>query len=86
MKITEHLKGQSTFIAFEEGQLWYKTDAGLTFGVPSKEVGELRLEATEESFRLVRWIRAGWSEVMAQRGEKIAENDDKGVANTPEPA
>lgn len=57
MKITDHVKGRSTFQHYRAGYLYYKTDTGFEFTIPISDTNEATFPAEEKSLLLMRWIR-----------------------------
>ena len=57
MKITDHVKGMSSFQYYRAGNLWFKTDSSFEFPVPCADVEGATVDATMKSMMLMRWIR-----------------------------
>lgn len=55
--LKERTKGQVTFIYFRKNELWYITECGFTFPVPTEEVGDATFNATDKSSMFMRYIR-----------------------------
>ena len=57
MKITDHVKGKSTFQYYRAGNLYYKTDTGFEFYVPVSDTNDATFNAEDKSIFFMRWIR-----------------------------
>jgi hypothetical protein len=57
MKITDHVKGTTTFTHFRDKQLWYLTDTDFEFPVPVEDTDGATFPAKEKSIFFMRWIR-----------------------------
>lgn len=55
--LKENIKGNSTFVYYRDGALWYRTAADLMFPVPMSDIGDTQILATERSMLLMRYIR-----------------------------
>lgn len=40
-----------------QGELWYKTECGFEFPVPTSDVGDAKFQAQEKAMHLMRWMR-----------------------------
>lgn len=56
-EISKHVKGMSKFSFYRAGNLYYLTDTGIEFPVPTADVEGASLNAEEKSLHLMRWIR-----------------------------
>jgi hypothetical protein len=57
MAISDHVKGQTRFDFYREGNLYYKTDTGLQFPVPLSDTQGATFLAEDKSIFFMRWIR-----------------------------
>jgi hypothetical protein len=57
MKLTDHVKGMSTFSYFRAGNLWYITDTGFEFPVPVEDTDGATFDSSVKSLMLMRWIK-----------------------------
>ena len=46
-----------TFLYYREGNLWYETECGFTFPVPTNDVGTASMNAQDKALLFMRWIR-----------------------------
>lgn len=58
---------QVRFVRFEHGQLWYCTECGFEFPIPSEDLAGARFEAQDKALLFMRWIRKHIAEVQAAR-------------------
>lgn len=66
MKVSDHIKGNSNFLYYRDGNLWYRTyDTGLEFPVPIDDIGTATFNRVEKSLLLMRYIRK-WLKVIEQ--------------------
>jgi hypothetical protein len=57
-KVTEHIKGMSTFQFYRKGYLHYQTnDTGFAFHVPIEDIGDASFNRVEKSMTMMRYIR-----------------------------
>ena len=59
--IAELLQEQVRFRFYARGELNYETDSGFRFAVPTIEVWDEKLMATDEAKHFARWIRAQYT-------------------------
>tara|TARA_R110000851_G_scaffold47412_4_gene114965 strand:- start:215 stop:439 length:225 start_codon:yes stop_codon:yes gene_type:complete len=45
-----------TFIHYKEGELWYTTQCGFKFPVPTDDVGTAYMNKTDRAILFMRWI------------------------------
>ena len=57
MKVSDHVRGLTRFEFYREGNLYYKTDTGLTFPVPLEDTQGATFLAEDKSLFFMRWIR-----------------------------
>lgn len=57
MSITDHVKGRSTFQFYRAGNLYYKTDTGIEFPIPTSDVEGATVLGEDKSMLFMRWIR-----------------------------
>ena len=48
---------QVTFLYYREGELWYTTECGFEFPVPTNDVGTAAMNASDKAILFMRWIR-----------------------------
>jgi len=46
-----------TFLFYKEGELWYITECGFKFPVPTSDVGTASMNASDKAILFMRWIR-----------------------------
>ncbi len=46
-----------TFLYYREGELWYTTECGFEFPVPTYDVGTAYMNASDKAILFMRWIR-----------------------------
>lgn len=46
-----------TFLYYREGELWYTTECGFKFPVPTNDVGTASMNAEDKALLFMRWIR-----------------------------
>lgn len=57
MKVSQHVKGITRFEFYREGNLYYKTDTGLTFPIPLEDTQGATFLSEEKSIFFMRWIK-----------------------------
>lgn len=58
MKVSDHVKGTSTFQYYRSGILFYRTDdTNFLFYIPVEDTGDASFERTDKSIIFMRWIR-----------------------------
>lgn len=57
LKIADLVKGQVTFMFYQKGELWYKTENGFEFPVPISDTGDAQFNPTDKGLLFMRWIR-----------------------------
>lgn len=57
MKISDHVKGKTTFQYFRENVLYYKTDTDLLFPIPIDDTNGATFLNEDKSIFFMRWIR-----------------------------
>lgn len=57
MTIKDHVQGIARFEYFRDSALWYRTESGLLFPVPTCDIGTTTFEAEHKAIWLMRWIR-----------------------------
>lgn len=57
MKLIDHVKGQVHFDFYREGEMWYKTDSGFNFPVPTSEAGTACFLRDDKALLFMRYIR-----------------------------
>jgi hypothetical protein len=63
-----------TFLFYKEGELWYTTECGFEFPVPTNDVGTAAMNAEDKAILYMRWIR---KEVGAQEQLKAQLEESK---------
>lgn len=61
---------QVHFVRFEHGQLWYATQCGFEFPIPSEDLAGARFEAQDKALLFMRWIRKHAAALEAARAEQ----------------
>ena len=61
--LKELLEGESHFVEYTAGNLYYMTDGGFRFPVPEKDLDGANIKATEKSTTLMKWIRKAHKEL-----------------------
>lgn len=46
-----------TFLFYQNGELWYTTESGFKFPVPTHDVGTAAMNAEDKAILFMRWIR-----------------------------
>lgn len=67
MSIKEHVQGKVTFQFYRQGNLYYKTETGITFPVPIEDTGEATFLNEDKAMLFMRYIRKHLA--AAQAGE-----------------
>lgn len=57
MSIKEHIKGNVEFQFYRDGNLYYKTESGITFPVPIEDIGNATFLRTDKAMLFMRYIR-----------------------------
>lgn len=58
MTLTEMVKGKMVrFSYYRDGELWYKTEDGFEFPVPTADAGNAVFQAEDKALLFMRWIR-----------------------------
>lgn len=59
LKLTDHVAKDKkvTFLHYQEKNLWYITDGGLTYSIPVEDTGNGIFLPTERSVYHMKWIR-----------------------------
>ena len=59
MSVKEHISGNKKvhFEFYRQGVLYYKTDTGLLFEVPTSDIGDAVFLAEDRAILFMRWIR-----------------------------
>lgn len=63
MTLKENIQGQARFEYYRDSALWYRTDSGFLFPVPTQDIGTTTFEAEYKAIRLMRWIRLYMDEI-----------------------
>jgi hypothetical protein len=68
MKILDLVKGQTVhFDFYRSGELWYKTDSGFSFPVPSSDIGNGVFLRDDKAILFMRYIRQHLNNVEEER-------------------
>lgn len=57
LNLKDHIKGFADFQYYRAGELWYKSEAGLTFPVPIADVYDGTFNTREKGMLMMRYIR-----------------------------
>lgn len=57
MTLKDHVQGKVTFQYYRDGQLFYKSDSGLTFPVPVEDIGNATFLVEDKAMLFMRYIR-----------------------------
>jgi len=58
MNIKEMVKNKKVkFLFYKENELWYTTECGFEFPVPTNDVGTASMNAEDKAIMFMRWIR-----------------------------
>ena len=57
MKLSDHVKGKSTFSFYRGGYMYYVTDTGLEFPIPTSDAEGATFLKEDKSLFFMRWIR-----------------------------
>lgn len=57
MELKDHVKGVVKFEYYRDGNLFYKTESGLTFPVPTSDIGNATFLAEDKAMLFMRYIR-----------------------------
>jgi hypothetical protein len=61
MKLSDHVKGTSSFQYYRAGFLYYKTDdTDFSFFIPVEDTNEATFSNTDKSIFFMRWIRMSY--------------------------
>ena len=64
MTIKDHIRGQSDFLYYRDGNLWFRTnDTNFDFPVPIDDLGNATVNKQEKSLIMMRYIRQ-WLETL----------------------
>lgn len=67
---------QVTFLYYRESELWYTTECGFEFPVPTDDVGTASMLAQDKAIYFMRWIRPHMALIETAKQEKeFAIND-----------
>jgi hypothetical protein len=61
---------QVTFLYYREGELWYVTECGFEFPVPTNDVGKGVMKASDKAIYYMRWIRKHVDLIEGAKNEK----------------
>ena len=70
---------QVTFLYYREGELWYTSECGFEFPVPTSDVGTGAMKAQDKAIYFMRWIRKHIALIDAAKKEKTVTSDDGSV-------
>ena len=68
-----------SFLFYKEGELWYTTECGFNFPVPTDDTGTAAMNAEDKAILFMRWIR---KELEAQNKLAAQLEDSKLEVNT----
>lgn len=59
MSIKKMVKNKNVkFLYYRNNELWYETECGFQFPVPTNDVGTAHMYASDKAILFMRWIRA----------------------------
>ena len=58
------------FLYYREGELWYTTECGFEFPVPTNDVGQASMNAEDKALLYMRWIRKHIATVESWEAER----------------
>jgi hypothetical protein len=71
MSVKEHIRGNSFFTHYKDGDLWYITeDTNFSFPVSISDLGTATVNRIEKSLIMMRYIRK-WLEITAPASDMI---------------
>jgi len=71
MNIKEMIKDKKvTFMYYRENELWYTTECGFEFPVPTHDVGQGVMKAEDKAIYYMRWIRKHGEMIEGAKSEK----------------
>jgi hypothetical protein len=72
MNIKDMIKNKKvTFLFFKEDELWYTTECGFEFPVPTNDVGTAAMNAQDKAILFMRWIRKHIALIEQARTETV---------------
>ena len=70
MSIKDMVKDKEVkFLYYREGELWYTTECGFEFPVPTNDVGTASMNASDKAILFMRWIRKHMDMLEKARAE-----------------
>lgn len=57
IKLSDHYKGEAYFRRYQDGNLWYITEAGFEFPIPVADLQGTQVKSIEKAIFLLRWMR-----------------------------
>ncbi len=57
LNLKENVRGNASFAYFRDEALWYRTETGMLFPVPVRDVEGTQVLAVEKALFFMRWIR-----------------------------
>ena len=57
LTIKDHIKGMVIFEFYRDGNLYYSTETGLTFPVPTSDIGNATFLKADKAMLFMRYIR-----------------------------
>jgi len=61
--LAQEIKGTVTFSHYQKGDLWYKTESGFLFPVPTSDTGDGKFLNSDRAMLFMRWIKAYRKEI-----------------------
>lgn len=55
--LKKHVEGEVRFRFYRDGNLWYLTDSGFLFPVPTSDIGNATFLAVDKALLFMRYIR-----------------------------
>ena len=56
-ELKRHVAGQVHFEFYRDGNLWYRTDSGLSFPVPVDDIGTATFKRDDKALLFMRYVR-----------------------------
>lgn len=74
LTLTEMVKDKKVcFSYYRDGELWYKTEDGFEFPVPTADAGNAVFQAEDKAILFMRWIRKHMDTVKMWEAERSSE-------------
>ena len=71
--LKDHIKGNVTFLHYRKGNLYYQAVTGLTFPVPTDDIGDATFFASDKAILFMRYIKKQLKAIESEefKGQKV---------------